>query len=75
LSIQIDNRQQEGRSSPDAAKFGIGYYHGASGAIIDAQSRGGGDPRSFAGTESVLKKGTANQKDILNYINEVYDSR
>jgi hypothetical protein len=70
LSICINNRQKEGRSKEDAAKFGIGYYHGASVSIRKAQATNQ-DTLSFNGTEQALKNGNKEEKDILNYINEV----
>ena len=70
LAICINNRQKEGRSKEDAAKFGIGYYHGASVSIRKAQATNQ-DTLSFNGTEQALKNGNKEEKDILNYINEV----
>ena len=66
----IEARQKKGRTSEDAAKFGIGYYHGASGMIIKAQSTSS-DILSFDGTEKALSKGSKNEKDLINYIQEV----
>ncbi len=70
LSLCIEARQKKGRTSEDAAKFGIGYYHGASGMIIKAQSTSS-DILSFDGTEKALSKGSKNEKDLINYIQEV----
>ncbi len=74
LSICIDRRQKEGRSAEDAAKFGIGYYHGGKSMIVKAQAK---EPNiiTFAGTEKALKNGTKEEKDLLNYIMEVFDEK
>lgn len=75
LALTIDKRQRDGRSAEDAAKFGIGYYHGASKAIREAQEQAerelGYDIVPFAGTEAILRSGTPRQRDILCYIEEV----
>lgn len=71
LALNIEKRQKNGRSAEDAAKFGIGFYHGARETIVNAQFTNQNDMLSFDGTEKALRKGTKNQQDILNYIEEV----
>ena len=72
LSICIERRQKNGRTAEDAAKFGIGFYHGASGMIINAQKTDP-DTISFTGTEKALSNGS--EKDLMNYINEVLNGK
>ena len=76
LALMIDQRQKDGRSAEDAAKFGIGYYHGARPSITQAQKQAeeelGYDKIPFDGTEVILRNGTPKQRDILNYIEEVF---
>jgi RHS repeat-associated protein len=74
LSIQINRSQRNGRSSEDAIKYGIGLYHGARETIVNAQNESR-EVTSFSGVETILMNGNRKQKDIINYINEVYDSR
>ncbi len=75
LALNIERRQKEGRNASDAAKFGIGIYHGAWETITKAQERAGGDGLSFSGTASELSQGTEKEKDVLKYINEVYNAQ
>ena len=75
LALNVDRSlQTEGRTAEDALKIGIGLYKGARPTIVNAQ-RESGDVVTFSGIESVLQNGNRRQKDVLNYINEVYDSR
>lgn len=71
LAICIENRQKIGRSADDAAKFGIGFYHGARNTIYAAQESSN-DLLSFSGPEKVLKNGNEKQKDLIRYIEEVF---
>lgn len=71
LSLCIERRQQDGRSKEDAAKFGIGFYHGASKMIINAQKTDP-DAITFSGTEKALSNGSEKEKDLVKYIKEVF---
>ena len=71
LSLCIEGRQKKGRTSKDAAKFGIGYYHGASMSIIRAQDQAN-DKLSFDEIEQIMEKGSKESADIIKYIKEVY---
>lgn len=70
LSLCIETRQKKGRSVIDAAKFGIGCYHGARETITEKQLKHS-NTLSFEGTEQGLKNGTKEEQDILKYIEEV----
>ena len=71
LSLCIERRQQDGRSKEDVAKFGIGFYHGASKMIINAQKTDP-DAITFSGTEKALSNGSEKEKDLVKYIKEVF---
>lgn len=63
--------KKKGRTSKDAAKFGIGYYHGASMSIIRAQDQAN-DKLSFDEIEQIMEKRSKESADIIKYIKEVY---
>lgn len=70
LALCIQRRQKEGRSSLDAAKFGIAYYHGASSTILKYQENAT-DKLTFIEIEKALKKGSKKENDLIDYIYEV----
>ena len=76
MGIKIENAQKEGRSFEDAVKFGIGVYHGAYNRISSIQSiLEDGEELHFKNIEKVLKSGSEEDKDLLKYINEIFNSR
>ena len=73
LAIWIEESRRAGRSNADATKFGIGKYHGAYPMLKKAQEKSDEDIQ-FLPVEQVLGSGTFAQRDLLGYINEIFEA-